>query len=81
MHAIIQSPQGLEDNLRYVFLTIDRIQRNFEYGWGCFLRVIRLPLLAHRSWGHVVVRGLVPEGPPEVDSILKPPPNSIKKIF
>ena len=27
----------------------------------------------------VVVRGLAPEGPPEVDSILKPPPSSVRE--
>ena len=45
---------------------------------GRFLRVIRLALLAHHSLGHVAFRGLVPKGPPEGDSILKPPPNSIR---
>ena len=49
-------------------------QRGLEYGWGRFLGVVRLALLARRSLGHAIVRGLVPEGPPEVDSILKPPP-------
>ena len=53
-------------------------QRNLEYGWGRFLRVTRSALLAHCSSGHVVFRGLVPEGPPEVESILKPPPNSTR---
>ena len=48
-------------------------QRNLEYGWGHFLGVIRLALLAHHSLGHVVFRGLAPEGPPEANSILKPP--------
>ena len=38
--------------------------------FGPFSRVIRLALSAHRSSGRVVYfRGLVPEGPPEVDSI------------
>ena len=33
-----------------------------------------MALLAHRSLGHVAFRGLALEGPPEVDSILKPLP-------
>ena len=47
-------------------------QRNLECSWGHLWRVIRLALPANRSLGHVVFRGLVPEGPLEVDSILKP---------
>ena len=43
-----------------------------------FLRVMRLALLAHRSLRHVAFCGLAPEGPPEVDSILKPPVNSVR---
>ena len=46
--------------------------------WAVFLRIIRSARLAHRSSGHAAFRGLAPEGPPEVDSILKPPPNSIR---
>ena len=41
-------------------------QRNLVRGWGRFLRVIRLNLLAHRSLGHEAFCGLAPEGPPEV---------------
>ena len=43
-------------------------QRNLEYGRGCFLRVMWLALLAQNSSGHVVFRGLAPEGPLEADS-------------
>ena len=35
-----------------------------------------MALLAQRSLGHLAFRGLAPEGPPEVDSVLKPPPSS-----
>ena len=58
--------------------TAPTLRRNLDDGRGRFSRVLRLALLAHCSSGHAVVCGLVPEGPPEVDSILKPPPNSIR---
>ena len=34
--------------------------------------------LALRKQTKVVVRGLAPEGPPDVDGIFKPPPNNIR---
>ena len=39
-----------------------------------------MALLAQRSLGHVAFRGLAPEGPPEVDSVLKPPPSSTANL-
>ena len=48
--------------------------RSLECCRGRLLGVGLAPL-ARRSLGRVFVCGLAPEGPPEVDSILKPPPN------
>ena len=53
-------------------------RRNFEYGAGRFLRVMRLARLARRSLGRGAFRGLAPKGPPEVDGFLKTPANSIR---
>jgi len=44
----------------------------------CLGRLLRLALLAQGSLGHVFLCGLAPEGLPEVDTMLRPPPNSIR---
>ena len=46
------------------------LRRNLERVWGRLLGVTRLALSAQLSLGRVVFRGLVPEGLPEVGSML-----------
>ena len=51
--------------------TLNRWTGRIGFGRGGFFRVMRLALLSHPSLGHAGFRGLAPEGPPEVDSVLK----------
>ena len=60
----------------YIYIYIERERERCIHNNKYY---IRLALLVHRSVGHVVVRGLVPEGPSEARSILQPPPNSIRQ--